>query len=287
MTNALIHTKNNRRASRAMVLFAIVVTLLLLVAAMPRAVQAQGLPLPTTPTLFVTPAVGAAGEARALTVSGQWPNSCAPVAATLDTSVAATTKMLIVRLQAPLTLAPCAQVLTRYRFELAYTPNEDGVLRVRLVSSTGSPTGEGRIVTAVAGTTRAAGDITGIWYDPTTNGSGLSFTHAYQGSDAVFGTWYLYDRDGTPRWLSIQGVKWSSGGLVMEGTLYRTFSGADVCGQTLIACPASSAPAVQIGRVKASFIGIDIGNDIAPQATIEAFDNNNVPLFSSKIFRLF
>jgi hypothetical protein len=287
MTNALIKTKNNHRAIFAMALFPIAMTVLFLIAAMPRAVLAQGLPLPNTPTLFVTPAVGAAGEARVLTVSGQWPNSCAPIAATLDTSVVATAKTLIVRLLVPLTLAPCAQVLTRYRFELAYTANEDGVLRVRLVSSTGSPTGEGRIVTAAPDTTRAAGDVSGIWYDPATNGSGLSFTHAYQGSDAVFGTWYLYDRDGIPRWLSIQGVKWSAGGTVMEGTLYRTFSGADVCGPTLIACPASSAPAVAIGRVKASFIGIDIGNDIAPQATVEAFDNANVPLFSSKIFRLF
>jgi hypothetical protein len=286
MINDLIHTKNNHRAMRALVCFAICIAMLCVFAAIPQA-RAQGLPLPTTPTLFVTPAVGAAGEARVLTVSGQWPNSCAPAAATLDTSVVATAKMLVVRLLAPLTLAPCAQVLTRYRFELGYTTSEDGVLRVRLVSSTGSPTGEGRVVTAALGTIRAAGDITGVWYDPATNGSGLSFTHAYQGSDSVFGTWYLYDRDGIPRWLSIQGVKWSAGGTAMEGTLYRTFSGADVCPPALIACPAASAPAVPIGRVKATFIGIDIGNDIAPQATVEAFDNANAPLFSSKIFRLF
>jgi hypothetical protein len=253
---------------------------------LPSQAQTKSL-VPTTPLLLVTPLVGAVAEPRALTLTGQWPDTCVPVAATLDTSVFTVTQTVIIRLQVPLTLAPCAQVLTPYRFEIPYTAGQVGVSRVLIVSSNGRVKGEGRIVTAPAGVTRAAGNITGAWFDPATNGSGLSFVHAYQGSDTVFGAWYLYDKEGIPRWFSIQGVKWSDGGTVMEGSLYESRAGADVCAQTVIACPATSVSATPIGRVRAKFEGIWLLSDTVPQGRIEAFSNSGVPLFASNIIRAF
>jgi hypothetical protein len=257
--------------------------------AMPRMADAQSstLPLTTTPLLMVSPMVAAVAEPRTLTVTGQWPNTCAPVAATLDSSLFTVAKTITIRLQAPLTLVACAQVLTPYRFDLAYAGREVGVARVLIVSSTGAPTGEGRVVTTAPGLTRSAGNISGAWYDRVTSGSGLSFIHAYQGSDAVFGTWYLYDRDGLPRWLSIQDVTWSEGGTVMEGKLFETRAGADICPQNVTACPATSTSLAKIGRMRATFAGIDLYNDVSPQAKIEAFSNTNTLLFSSNIIRAF
>ncbi len=253
----------------------------------PCAVNAQNntVPLTTTPLLTVLPLVGVVAQPRTLTVTGQWPITCAPVAATLDASLIPAAKTVTIRLQAPLTTVACAQALTPYRFDLAYTAREVGVVRVLMVSSTGAPSGEGRIVTTVPGVVRSAGNISGAWYDPLTNGSGLSFIHAYQGSDVVFGTWYLYDNNGLSRWFSIQDVTWNEGGTVMEGKLYETRAGADVCPQTVVACPATSTSLTTVGRMRATFIGIGLLSDTAPQARIEAFSNSNVLLFSSNIAR--
>ncbi len=245
------------------------------------------LPLATTPQLSVKPLVGVVGEPRTLTVTGQWPNACPPVAATLDASLFTVAKTITIRLQTPLTLVACAATLTPYRFDLAYAAREIGVARVLMVSSTGTPTGEGRVETTTLGMTRAAGDISGAWFDPATSGSGLSFVHAYQGSDTVFGTWYLYDRDGLSRWITIQGVTWSEGGMVMDGSLYETRAGADICSPSVIACPASSVALAKIGRVHASFTGIGLQSDTKPQARIEAFSNTDTLLFSSNISRAF
>lgn len=267
------------------------ISMLCIFIALPRMAGAQSatLPPPTTPLLMVSPPVAAVAEPRTLTVTGLWPNTCAPVAATLDSSLFTVVKTITIRLQAPLTLVACAQVLTPYRFDLAYAAREVGVARVLIVSSTGAPTGEGRVVTTAAGsTTRSAGNISGAWYDPITSGSGLSFVHAYQGSDVVFGTWYLYDRNGVPRWLSIQDVTWSEGGTVMEGMLFETRAGgSDICPQNVIACPAVSTSLTKIGRMRATFVGIGLYDDVAPQARVEAFSNTNAPLFSSNIIRAF
>ncbi len=49
------------------------------------------------------------------------------------------------------------------------------------------------------------------------SGWGIHFTHQ---DDVVFATWYTYDFDGTPLWLSVTAPKIASG--VYSGTLYRT-----------------------------------------------------------------
>ena len=49
------------------------------------------------------------------------------------------------------------------------------------------------------------------------SGWGVNFTHQ---SDTIFATWFTYDFDGTPLWLSVTAPKTGSG--VYAGTLYRT-----------------------------------------------------------------
>lgn len=56
-----------------------------------------------------------------------------------------------------------------------------------------------------------------VWWTPGEAGWGVNFTH--QG-DTIFATWFTYDLDGAPLWLSATMPKVSTG--VYSGTLYRT-----------------------------------------------------------------
>lgn len=264
--------------------------------------QSTSLPPPPVPQLVVTPLVGVVGEARTLSVIGQWPNTCPPVAATLDDSLLQAAKTIFIRVLLLQTSVPCPSGVTPYRFEFPYAGREVGVVNVLIVTGVAALNGKGAIATAAsvgpATTTappialgRSAGDITGAWYDPATSGSGLSFTHAYAGSDAVFGTWFLYGSDGAPRWFSIQEVKWSinatTGATLMEGKLFETGAAANSCPPNIAACPANSTSLAIAGRVRATFLNIEVGSSKSPQARVEAFSTTDVPLFSSNIIRAF
>jgi hypothetical protein len=140
------------------------------------------------------------------------------------------------------------------------------------------------------GRTRAAGDITGAWYDPATNGSGLVFTHSFRTSDTVFGTWYLYETfTGNSRWYSIQNAVWQNGGTQLTGDLFDSRAGAFICDSGSCPPPIRPAPvflANKIGTVRISFISIGPYSDTQPQATAEAFSLNNTLLFTSNLIKL-
>lgn len=240
-------------------------------------------PAPTIAIVQVTPVNAPPGVARTVTISGQWPDSCVP-GIVVDESLAAQTRTLFVgRVTNPIGGRVCLQVLTSYRFEFAYTPNVTGITRV-LVDGSASTRGEGRIVTTSNGAIRAAKDISGNWYDPNSNGSGLTFTHGYLTSDTVFGTWYVYDRNGIARWYSIQNVVWKDNGS-FEGALFETTALPGKCFTAITdpACPQANVGIKQIGTVKASFTGIFPLDDTGPQAKIEAFSSTNALLFSSRV----
>jgi hypothetical protein len=270
--------------------------------ALPMTVSAQVVVVPPLPApqLLVTPLVGVVGEPRTLSVIGQWPDTCPPVAATLDDSLATAGKTVLIRLLVLPTSVKCPSGITPYRFEIPYAGREVGALNVLIFGAVLPINNNGKgsiITTAVAvpatATTAAvafghsAGDISGVWYDPATSGSGLSFTHAYAGSDAVFGTWFLYDSNGLPRWFSIQDAKWSGNGTVMEGKLLETSAAANSCLPDIVACPTNSTSLTNAGRIRATFVNIEVGSTKSPQAKVEAFSSTNVPLFSSNIIRAF
>jgi hypothetical protein len=240
-------------------------------------------PAPTIAIVQVTPVNAPPGVARTVTISGQWPDSCVPGIAVDNSLVTQTRILLVSRVTNPIGGRVCLQVLTPYRFEFAYTPTESGITRV-LVDGSASTRGEGRIVTTTNGAIRAAKDISGNWYDPGSNGSGLTFTHGYLTSDAVFGTWFVYDRSGVARWYSIQNVVWKDSGS-FEGVLYETAALPGKCSIVIAdpACPQPNVIVKQIGTVKAIFTGIFPLDDTAPQAKIEAFSPTNELLFSSRV----
>lgn len=247
------------------------------------AAQISSLPSPTVALVQVAPINAPPGVARTVTISGQWPDSCVPGIA-FDISLVEQTRTLFAsRVSLAIGGQVCAQVLTPYRLELPYTPTVTGVIRV-VVGGSASTRGEGRIITTTDGAVRSAKDISGNWFDPDSNGSGLTFTHGYLTSDTVFGTWYVYDRNGIARWYSIQNVVWKNNGS-FEGVLFETAALPGKC-STMIAdpaCPQANVSVKQIGTVKATFTGIFPLDDTGPQAKIEAFSPTNAPLFSSRV----
>jgi hypothetical protein len=247
------------------------------------AAQSTLLPPPTIALVQVTPLNAPPGTERTVVIAGQWPDSCVPGIFVDSSLVAQIRTIFISRVTNPIGGRVCLQVLTPYRFEFAYTPTVTGITRV-LVNGSASTRGEGKIITSTDNAPRAAKDISGNWYDPDSNGSGLTFTHGYLTSDTVFGTWYVYDRSGVARWYSIQNVVWKDNGS-FEGVLYETAAPPGKCPMVITdpACPQASTSIKQIGTVKATFTGIFPLDDTGPQARIEAFSPTNTLLFSSRV----
>lgn len=244
------------------------------------------------PIITVVPGVDVAGRARTIIITGQTLSGCPFAEPFIDASASQLIGGVAIRLDPVQTLVACSNTsLTSYRFELPYTPSAAGNQRVAAVSSSGLIRSESRIRTVAAdGRTRANGDISGLWYDPRTNGSGLQFTHNFFGTDGVFGTWYLYDLDGRARWLSIQSVVWQSSGFAFSADLYETRSAAAFCITTGcppdVVTPAAAITTNRIGTVKATFSGIAPYSDTVPQGVIEAFSLSGASLFKSNIVRI-
>ena len=78
-------------------------------------------------------------------------------------------------------------------------------------------------IALVTGTPPPPANYTGLWWaSPAGSESGWGISFAHQG-DVIFATWFTYDVDGTPMWLS--GAAHASsgfGGPDWTGTLYRT-----------------------------------------------------------------
>ena len=246
------------------------------------------LPAPLTPIISVLPDVDIPNRARTIVISGQHLFGCPFMQPTLDGQASPLLRGVVIRMDPVPTLAPCSTTSTvSYRFELPYTPTEVGTQRVVLASASGQIRSESQIRTAaVQGRARAVGDITGIWYDRATDGSGLQFTHNFAGSDFVFGTWYFYDLAGRGRWLSIQNVLWQAGGTVLTGDLFETRAPPASCvGNTCEnVSPRASSSMTKVGSVRISFTGLGPYSDTLPQGVAEATLTNAT--FTSNISRI-
>jgi hypothetical protein len=232
----------------------------------------------------VSPQITDLGVARTITAIGIWNDACPPTSASVEDDLAQGLSTLIVRLRVPETLVACAQVPTSYKLDVTYVPKQRGVLKVFALTQAGTPLGQTRLVTSTSTAPRARVDLTGLWYDPATNGSGLTFIHAYAGSDLVFGTWYLYDTARKPRWYTIQAATWKNDGQVMEGKLYET--AAKPCSGPAVSCPVIPVldTVKEVGTVRVSFdpaFGV-----IFDKATAEAFSSTGQLLFSSTIEKI-
>jgi hypothetical protein len=244
-----------------------------------------------TPIISVVPDVDVPNRARTIVISGQALSGCPFADPQFDGPASLLLGGVVIRLDPVPTLAPCnTNITVPFRFEVPYTPTAVGTLRVVAASSSGGIRSESQIRTsATQGRTRAVGNITGIWYDQTTNGSGIQINHNFAGTDAVFATWYVYDPNGKARWVSIQNVTWQAGGTEFTGDLLETKSSVIQC--TPIPCADSVGPRklesmTKIGTVRFRFTGLEPYSDTVPQGVAEAFSSSGALLFVSNIQRI-
>ncbi|MBL8522013.1 MAG: hypothetical protein JNK75_15250 [Betaproteobacteria bacterium] len=226
----------------------------------------------------VQPATADIGVARTIQVSGHWINGCAPVSARATQFPVNGVPVVTLELQEPLTLIACTQAITPYTLSASFTPVARGRLRIVVVSSSGQFLGEGLLDVRQAGDMHSRHDVTGVWYDPTTNGSGLTFIHSRTTDSLVFGTWYVYGTDGVARWFTIQSTRWLSQGNVLEGDLYETRAGPASC-PPLSACPVPFSSVQVIGKARMTMNG-------AHAARIEAIHPGGAVMFASDVQRI-
>ena len=215
-------------------------------------------------SIVSAPRISTVGTARSIFVHG----ASGPV--TFDESAIATTGTLVIRMTPAIT-GPLASPLM-----LTYTPRSIGTLRVSLRLSDGSAA-ETQMET-VAGA-RSTFNLDGMWFDPATNGSGISFHHA-PASDVVFGTWFLYAAQPNTRWYSLQSMQWMQGGTVLVGIAYegRTNNVNPAC----LAGDDCPRPAVELRTVGTVSVTVIDQNNLR----VEALDQYGRTAFVSLLKRL-
>ncbi len=231
--------------------------------------------------ITVTPITADAGVAREIRISGHWPG-CAPVGVTFGgTTQGVTTRAL--RMLLPATLVACPAAFLPYTVTTTFVPTARGTEKLLVLNVDGEFLGETLIDTRAPTDNRSGFNITGIWYDPQSNGSGLTFVHSRTGSDAVFGTWYVYDGTGKPRWYTIQETVWKSQGRIMEGRLFQTNAPfGSTCPAPLTACPRENGGIGLLltapGRARVTLTG-------PTTAVVDALTTDGTVIYSSNVVR--
>ncbi|MBL8522394.1 MAG: hypothetical protein JNN20_01775 [Betaproteobacteria bacterium] len=218
----------------------------------------------------VVPRSAPAGTPRTIVVAGSCPNRFV-----LDESVAGT---LAVRLQ-PDGTCPPGPIPTG---SVSYTTNAVGTLRVVLqFPSDPAVVAETTMVTTAGSRSRSNFNMSGMWYDPATDGSGISFHHNST-TDSVFGTWFMYGLTTAPRpgsrWFSLQGMQWVDNGSALEGLALEATARSAQC-ELARSCPRGADSIGYRGRVRVSLTD-------ANNARIEAFDVFGTSVFVSNLKRL-
>ncbi|MBL8522396.1 MAG: hypothetical protein JNN20_01785 [Betaproteobacteria bacterium] len=216
----------------------------------------------------VVPKSAPIGTPRTIIVAG----GC-PAVLKQDESTAGVLKLRVTDFTCPLGL-----VATAF---LPYTPQVEGALAVKLYFYDGNDVIQETSMTTTAGARpHSSTDISGMWYDPATSGSGISFHHN-PASDAVFGTWFMFGSAGTSsfrsRWFSLQAMQWVSNN-VLEGIALESASKSTTC-LASNSCPLTAGRPGARGIVRVTLTG---GNE----AKIEAFDLFGAALFTSNLTRI-
>ena len=214
-------------------------------------------------SISVAPHVSTVGTARTL-----FANGCTG-SVTLDESEVAITGILILQ-SVPFSIG-CVEIPK----VLSFTPRSMGTVRVIMKLPDGKIAAEAAMETVVGA--RSTVNLEGMWFDPATNGSGISFHHSVS-SDTAFGTWFLYGAANSfaPRWYSLQNMQWTRAGTLLTGTAYEPGgSGQCVAGDD---CP---RPAVikPVGSVAVTVVDRD-------NLRVEAFDQYGRSAFRSSVKRL-
>ncbi|MBL8514515.1 MAG: hypothetical protein JNJ55_11035 [Betaproteobacteria bacterium] len=236
-----------------------------------------------TTTVSITPAVAAPGVKRTITIDTVQLQGCQATSTRVGTTEVNWQWTLTVHLDGGRSPVPVScDVVQPYRYVVEYTPEYEGELKVLVFDSRTNGAGgllaDTRMTTRSPATTRSVHDLTGIWYDPATNGSGLTFIHSATRGDAAFGTWFLYDGQGRPRWYTIQNIAWKPGGTEAEGLLLESSAAINICPLTIIGCPLAAAIIAPAGKAR-------IVMHAADRARIEAISNSGQPVFASNVVR--
>ena len=222
-------------------------------------------------SIGVAPRVSAVGTPRSLLANG----CTGPV--TLDESAVASTGTLVMR------MVPESIGCVERTVVLNYTPRSIGTLRVIMKRPDGSTVAEAQMET-VSGA-RSTVNLDGMWFDPATNGSGISFHHSAS-SDVVFGTWFLYGSPSTqqalpsPRWYSLQAMQWVQGGTLLVGIAYE--GRANNVNPSCVPGDDCPRPAVELRTVGTVSVSVIDQNNLR----IEAFDQYGRSAFVSSLQRL-
>lgn len=235
-------------------------------------------------TISINPANAGPGVKRTITIDSTQLLGCQPTSARVNAVEVNSQWTLAIHLDGGRSPVPIScDVVQVYRYVVEFTPESEGELKVMVFDSRinggGGLRAETRMVTRSAVTSRAVYDLTGAWYDPVTDGSGLTFVHAAARGDAAFGTWYLYDGQGRPRWYTIQNIIWKAGGLEAEGVLLESSAPINICPLTLVGCPLAASVIAPAGKAK-------IFLQAADRARIEAWSSAGQMVFGSNITRL-
>jgi hypothetical protein len=244
--------------------------------------------LPPVAAVAATPPVAPPGTPRKIVVAGLWPNACVPTNARLGAPPSwAISQGIGILLDEPLTFAPCAAVLTPYRFELDYTPTVPGQVEILVMTSQASPLATGTLVTGDAQSPKAYYDVTGAWFDPQTAGSGLQVIHDFGQSDDIFATWAVFDpATGASRWYSLQQGRWDADGLAWRGLLFEVKANPSSC---TAPCAIPFADVVFLGMARLAFSpsfvdgGLNAAMDLLPDGVTPRRVSNLVRFFPRRI----
>lgn len=225
----------------------------------------------------IVPAIAGPGVPRQISVTLPVPVGCLPLPRVVSSIDTPRKRVLTISMDFPPIAISCDLIETR-KFTVNYTPQEEGDLRILVVNNLGGYVGETGLRTRADVSNRSQYDLTGMWYDPTTNGSGLTFVHGATKNDQVFGTWYVYDNAGIPRWYTIQNVQWKAGGMEAQGQLYETRANSIVCVPPYTGCPVALAFANTSGVVSIVMQGPNA-------ARITAVSSNGGTTLTSNLIR--
>jgi hypothetical protein len=225
------------------------------------------------PSVVVAPLIANTGVERTITVSGVWPDACPPQNATLLPAVPGDNTISIKLIQ-PQTFVACAQVITSFSSSVTYTPTAAGTQRIVATVNDGRHLATGQLITQSADKARASTDLTGTWYNATTNGSGLALFHSHAGSDVMTGAWYVYDTAGKPYWFLIQNGVWADANIFYGDLMQSSAPGGNclflpACARTMLASTRVGAVRIEIQEANRIRVSIGSGGPPLPEVNFE------------------
>lgn len=186
----------------------------------------------------------------------------------------------------PPAITPCPAVVASVEQTFQFTPKKAGVIRVKVKQPSGPLTGSTSILTSAKGETRGLADVSGMYFENATNGSGIAIHHDVQGAKSgLFGAWFAYDAEGKPRWLTIQETRWETTDMLV-GNLYETKANPNQCAAATPLCLTRFSSIQKIGTVRINFFILRPLDDVIRATEARAIGLDGTTLFSASVFKL-